>query len=147
MKKFFIICFVILWTIVFHYESTRHFFLEPLFKKSLPKVKFLFPPAGWIMFFNVSDSYGYAEVYGVKNGINYLIDPHQILLTRDIGYDNVHRNVLSEVLSVNAGKNFCEFLDRKFPYFENFLVVANEYPHVVTEPFFKLQQIMYKCNP
>ena len=147
MKKFLIISFVILFTILFHYESTRHFFLEPFFKKSLPKTKFLFPPAGWIMFFHVGDDYGFAEVYGVKEGVTYFIDPHQILLTRDIGYDNVHRNVLSTVLSAEASRNFCQFLERKFPTFDNFLIVANEYPSVTKEPFKKLQQIMYKCKP
>ena len=43
--------FVIVWLTVFHYESTRGYWLESIFKTKLMKVKFLFPPAGWIMFY------------------------------------------------------------------------------------------------
>src|SRR5438309_486667 len=74
--------FIILWIIVFHYESIRYFYLNPIFKRSLPKMKFLFPPAGWIMFYNVDDSYGLVEVLGVKDNILQVIDPHDILRTR-----------------------------------------------------------------
>ncbi len=138
--------FVILWLALFHYESARHFYLEPFFKRPLPKTKFLFPPAGWIMFFNVEDSYGYAEVYGIKNGQGQVIDPHDILQTRAIGYDNIHRNVLVSVLSQDVSRPFCSFLRRKFPYFESFAVTYVNYPSVTQRPFERLQTVMYECR-
>jgi hypothetical protein len=138
--------FVIIWLVLFNYESIRFFYLNPIFKRDLPKTKFLFPPAGWIMFYNVEEGYGYAEVYGVKNGQTQLIDPHQILRTRAIGYDNVHRNALVSVLSRDVGQKFCGFLFRRFPYFENFLVTYVHYPSVVKEPFQKLQTVAYECR-
>ncbi len=138
--------FVVVWIFVFHYESTRHFYLEPFFKRELPKVKFLFPPAGWIMFFNVGDNYGNAEVYGVKDGRTQLIDPHQILVTRAIGYDNINRNALSTVLSRDVSQNFCAFLKRKFSYFDSFLVTYVQYPSLVERPFERQQAVAYECK-
>ena len=137
--------FVIVWTLIFHYESTRHFYLNPIFKMDLPKIKFLFPPIGWIMFFNVNDSYGMAEVYGIKNGKAQLIDPHTIFQTRAIGYDNIHRNDLSGMLYTQKEASFCRFLKRKFPDCEGFLVTAVYYPSVVKEPGRKLTRILYRC--
>ena len=139
--------FVIVWTVVFHYESTRSFFLNPLFGRDLPQMKFLFPPAGWIMFYNVDDTFSSAEVYGVKDGQPQLIDPHQILTTRSIGYDNVHRNALSTVLYPNLKGEFCRYLHRKFPYFDNFWVTLVYWPSVTKTPFRRLQKIMYQCEP
>src|SRR4051812_49155854 len=106
-RKIIISIFVIIWLIVFNYESTRAFYLEPLLHRPLPKLKFLFPPAGWIMFFNIENSFGYAQVYGVKNGRSQAIDPHDILQTRPIGYDNIHRDALLEVLSADMIHPFC----------------------------------------
>ena len=137
--------FVICWLVVFNYESTRHFYLEPLLKCELPKLKFLFPPAGWIMFYNVEEGYGMAEVYGVKDGQTQLIDPHQILQTRAIGYDNIHRNALISVLVRDVEKPFCDYLIRKFPYFDRFLVTYVQYPSVIKQPFERLQNVAYEC--
>ena len=138
--------FVVAWLIVFHYESTRSFYLEPWLKRPMPKVKFLFPPAGWIMFYNVDNSYGHAEVYGVKDGKPQVIDPHCILQTRAIGYDNINRNALVTVLSNGVEKSFCAFLRRKFPYFDSFLVTYVNYPSVTERPFEKLQTVAYECR-
>ena len=137
--------FVVLWLGVFHYESLRVFYLNPLFGRELPKVKFLFPPAGWIMFFNVTDQYSLAEVYGIKNGKPQLIDPHLILETRPIGYDNIHRNALSVILSQDMAKPFCGYMKRKFPYFDKFIVVAVQYPHLGQNPLERNQRIWYQC--
>ena len=137
---------VIIWTGVFHYESLRNFYLDPLFKRELPKVKFLFPPAGWIMFFHVDEQFGYAEVYGVKDGVPQPIDPHQIILTRFIGFDNIHRNVLSSVLEPQLQRPFCNFLKKKFPYFDDFLVTAVHYPSVTETPHLRLQKAIYQCQ-
>ena len=146
MKKTLITIFVLIWLTVFHYESLRYFYLNPLFKRDLPQMKFLFPPAGWIMFFNIDPSYGYAEVYGIKNGQAQAIDPHQILQTRAIGYDNIHRNALSTVLSRDVSRDFCAFLKRKFPYFDSFLVIYAQYPSLIERPFEKQQSIAYECK-
>lgn len=137
--------FVIIWTLAFHYESVRFFYLNPFFKRELPKIKFLFPPAGWIMFFNVDESYTMAEVYGVKNGRPQLIDPHDIFQTKAIGYDNIHRNVLSSVLYPQRKEDFCGFLKRKFPFYDGFLVAAVYYPSIIKEPAKKLYKVMYQC--
>ena len=138
--------FVIVWLAVFYYESTCYYYLQPLLKRELPRMKFLFPTAGWIMFYNVGDNFGNTEVYGVKNGIPQLIDPHQILQTRAIGYDNINRNVLSTVLTPGLSQSFCPFLKRKFPYFEKFLVTYVEYPHLTQQPLEKMQTVAYECN-
>jgi hypothetical protein len=138
--------FVILWLGVFYYESTCYYYLQPLFKRELPRMKFLFPPAGWIMFYNIGDNFGYAEVYGVKDSKPQLIDPHQILETRAIGYDNINRNALVTVLTPGISQSFCPYLQRKFPYFEKFLVTYVEYPHLTEAPFEKQQTVAYECN-
>ena len=146
LRNTIITIFVIFWTVLFHYESTRSFFLEPLFKHQLPKFKFLFPPAGWIMFYNVSNGYGFVEVYGVKGQNLQLIDPHEILHVRTIGFDNVHRNVLSTVVSPRLAEPFCRYLERRFPYFDKFVVTSVYYPDLIKEPFKRLQQIAYECT-
>ena len=76
--------FIILWLGIFHYESIRYTYLNPLFQRNFPKFKFLFPPAGWIMFYHIDDDFGYVEVYGVKRGESQLLDPHEIFRTRTI---------------------------------------------------------------
>ena len=146
MRNKIISIFVIIWLMVFHYESTRTFYLEPFFQRSLPKVKFLFPPAGWIMFYNVDANYSTAEVYGVKDGRPQLIDPHNIFQTRAIGYDNINRNVMVNVLTRGMEKPFCVFLKRNFTYFDNFLVTYVQYPNVTKEPFHRDQTVIYDCS-
>jgi len=98
------------------------------------------------MFFNVDAGYGGAEVYGVKGGQKDLLDPHDILETKAVGYDNIHRNVLSEVLSFYHGPAFCRFLRRKFPEYEQFAVVAVYYPNVAENPKEKLYRTVYVCE-
>ncbi len=138
--------FVIIWTIVFHYESTRHFYLEPLLGKNLPKTKFLFPPAGWIMFFNVDDNFGYVEVYGIKGKEPQPIDPHDIFRTRTFGFDNIHRNILSSVADPSAGRSFCKFLRYRFPYFDRFAVSVVYYPSITKQPYERYQEVKYQCT-
>ena len=138
--------FVIIWLAVFYYESTCYYYLQPLFKRGLPRMKFLFPPAGWIMFYNIGDNFGYTQVYGVKEGNPEAIDPHQILQTRAIGYDNINRNALLSMLSPSQADIFCPFLKRKFPYFEKFLVTYVEYPRLTEQPLERTQTVVYECN-
>ncbi len=145
IKNVLISLFVVVWLCAFHYESIRYYYLNRYTSTEYPKIKFLFPPTGWIMFFNVDETYGLAEVYGIKNNHPQLIDPHNIFKTKAIGYDNIHRNVLSEVLSVGHKERFCSFLERKFPEFETFLIAGVYYPSVIKAPGKKLYQVMYTC--
>jgi hypothetical protein len=138
--------FVIAWTAVFHYETLRLNYLSPLIGRELPKLKFLFPPAGWIMFFNVDRSYGFAEVIGFQEGRPILIDPHLIFETRFVGYDNIRRNVLVSALSLHQAPRFCAYLKRKFPQMEGFDVVYAVFPDVVNRPTEKLSEVAYRCR-
>ena len=139
MRNKIISVFVTVWLCLFYYESLLFFFPDR------EGIKFLFPPRGWIMFFNVEESYGYAEVHGVKDGRTQLLDPHQILQTRAIGYDNINRNALITVLEEGMSKAFCAYLHRKFPYFERFIVAYAHYPSVTERPFEQLQALAYEC--
>ena len=144
-KFMWISLFVIAWIGVFHYETLRLNYLSPVVGRQLPKLKFLYPPAGWIMFFNVGRSYGFAEVYGIQHGRLVLIDPHEIFATRFVWYDNIRRNVLISVLSGQAAPGFCRYLHRKFPQYEAFAVAYAAYPDVVNRPNETLRQLAYRC--
>lgn len=146
-RKIVISLFVILWTVLFHYESLRAFYLTPLFGRSLPKWPLLFPPAGWIMFYDVGSAWTTAEVYGLKGKGVERIDPHQIFKTRFVGFDNIHRNIMVNVLDVRRGRDFCRFLERKFPEYTGFTVVHAGYRRL-TPPSEqeKLYQPLYQCS-
>lgn len=137
--------FVILWSLVFHYESIRHFYLNPLLGHALPKIKFLFPPAGWIMFYRVDESYGNIRVFGYKEGKNYEIDPHEIFRVRTIGFDNIHRGVIGSAASQRNSRAFCAHLNKRFDDFEDFRIIYEHYPHFVAEPNERYQQMLYNC--
>jgi hypothetical protein len=140
-----ITAFVIVWTLVFQYETLRANYLSPLAGRQLPKLALLFPPAGWIMFFNVDASYGFAEVYGVRNGAPTKLDPHDIFKTKALGYDNIRRNVLVTVLYRDHAEAFCRFLDRTFPQYDSFAVLYGQYPDLVKTPDRFLYQVAYRC--
>lgn len=158
-RNFWISLFVIAWVGIFHYETLRLNYLSPLAlrfrsaptsaeeasRRELPKLKFLYPPAGWIMFFNVGRSYGFAEVYGLRHEHLTLIDPHEIFPTRFVWYDNTHRNVLVSVLSAHAAPGFCRYLHRKFPQYGAFAVAYAVYPDVVNGPDQIYRQLAYRC--
>lgn len=144
-RNILISAFVIVWTVIFHYESVRYFYLQNYFQKPLPKMKFLFPPAGWIMFYNVGDRFTYTEVYGIRNGMLVPIDPHDIIKTRFIGFDMVHRNVLSTVLKPGARQSFCNVLQKQFPQFDKFIVTAVEYPSLTQSRYDRRQVPVYQC--
>ena len=141
-----ITCFVIAWTLLFHYETLRANYLSPLVGQALPKFPLLFPPAGWIMFFEVDRSYGFAEVYGIRGERAIKLDPHQIFQTKALGYDNIRRNVLIETLSRPYAASFCRYLRWKFPEYEAFAVVYAEYPDVIESPAQILRQVAYRCS-
>ncbi|MBI4368851.1 MAG: hypothetical protein HY547_01330 [Elusimicrobia bacterium] len=144
-KKFFISLFVIAWAGLFHYESLRQNYLNPWLGRALPKIKFLYPPAGWIMFFRVDDSFGTAEVYGIKGNETHWIDPHRIFKTRWLGYDNIHRNIMSTLLNPSYAPQLCPFFKRKFPDYESFAMVESGYPSISKEPNRKLQRLILRC--
>lgn len=138
--------FVVLWSLLFHYESLRYNYLNRWTGADLPKVKFLYPPAGWIMFFQVGEGDGRAEVYGRKGSDGELIDPHRIFATRWVGYDNIRRNVLITVLSPHYQGDFCRYLQRKFPEYEGFLVMEAYTPSVSKQPDQVLRRLAYRCS-
>lgn len=144
-RNVWITAFVALWIAVFHYETLRLNYLSPLIGRELPKLKFLYPPAGWIMFFNVDRSYGFAEVYGVDAGRSTLLNPHDIFETRAVLYDNIHRNVLISVLSRQDAPRFCRYLRRKFPQYDAFTVIYAMYPDLAEHPDDVQRRVMYQC--
>jgi hypothetical protein len=146
IRNIIISIFVICWLLLFHYESIRYFYLQPHFKQPLPKLKFLFPPAGWIMFFNVDDRYSYAEVYGIKNGIPQMINAHDIVKTRFIGFDMVQRNVLSTVLEPRLRPSFCGAMHQNFPEFDRFIVTIVQYPALTKSRYERQQAEVYQCQ-
>jgi len=137
--------FVIVWIALFHYETLRLSYLSPLAGRELPKCKFLYPPAGWIMFFHVDRRYGMAEVYGLRANQPTQLDPHEIFRTRFVLYDNICRNVLLNVLSPSRATDFCRYLARKFPQYDRFAVVYAQYLDVVEQPTDVQRQIAYRC--
>jgi hypothetical protein len=145
-KRRAISAFAAAWLLLFHYESLRLSYLNPLLGVELPKTKLLFPPAGWIMFYRVDDSDGRAEVYGLKDGAAALIDPHRVFATRWLGYDNIRRNILVSVLHPSRAPDFCRYLARKFPEYDSFAVVEVWIPSVVEKPHREERRVSYRCG-
>ncbi len=137
--------FVIAWLGLFYYETLRLNYLSPFVGRELPKTKFLFPPAGWIMFYEVGEQEGHVEVYGMQGSRPELIDPHRIFATRWIGYDNIRRNVLLSVLSPPYVTSFCDFLQRKFPEYQGFVIAYADTPSVMEHPPRVFRQAVYQC--
>ena len=144
-RRIVITWFVICWTILFQYETLRANYLSPFLKRELPKLPLLFPPAGWIMFYRVDNSYGFAEVYGLHGSQPITLDPHDIFETRAVGYDNIHRNVLVGVLYQDRAPSFCRYLRRRFPAYDAFAVVYRQYPDLINTPERILSQVAYRC--
>ena len=140
-----ITAFVIAWLLLFYYETLRLNYLSPLGHRELPKTPLLFPPAGWIMFYEVGEQEGHVEVYGLQQQHPVLIDPHAIFATRWIGYDNIRRNVLVSVLSPAYADPFCRFLRRKFSAYDGFVIVYAETPSVMETPQRTFRQVAYQC--
>jgi hypothetical protein len=145
LRDILITVFVIVWTVIFHYESTRAFYLQRWLGRPLPKLKLLFPPAGWIMFYEVTRQSGHVEVYGVKDGVPQAIDPHDIFRTRTLGYDNIHRGIMSVAANEKNKTRFCGFLRKRFPYFDRYVVTYDYYPDIIKERQQKRQTVLYQC--
>ena len=141
-----ITAFVICWSLLFFYETFRANYLSGFAGFQLLKWPLLFPPAGWIMFFNVDRGYGFAEVYGLRHGQQEIIDPHKIFQTKAAGYDNIRRNVAIGVLSQEAVQPFCRYLKWKFPAYQVFTVVYAQYPDVVNRPDQISRHVAYRCE-
>jgi len=146
IRNIFISIFVVVWLCAFHYESIRYFYLEPVLGQRLPKIKFLFPPAGWIMFYRVDDQFAYPEIYGVIKGAPQVIDPHDIIRTRFIGFDNIRRGILGAALSGYRRQDFCRYMHRNFPVFDDFYVTAVNIPSVTKAPYDRQQIPVYQCG-
>ncbi len=137
--------FVTCWLTVFLYETLRLNYLSPLIGRPLPKLALLFPPAGWIMFYEIDKTYGFAEVYGTRDGQPQPIDPHKIFETKGVGYDNIHRNALVGVLSQDRAPAFCHYLRRKLPQYESFAVLYGQYPDLIADPKRVGYRVAYRC--
>ena len=98
------------------------------------------------MFYNVDRSYGFAEVYGIRDGQPVQLDPHHIFETKAVGYDNIRRNVLIGVLYRDVTPSFCRYLRRKFPEYDSFAVLYNQYPDIIDTPDRVLRQVAYRCQ-
>ncbi len=149
IRNTYISIFVVLWLLLFQYESLRGFFLNDYLHLDAPKTKFLFPPAGWIMFYTVEPEAGYYEVIGVKGADRQVIDPHHIFRVRTIGYDNIHRGILGMAYSPrnpHVAASFCRYLNSRFPEFDRFYFVGYFYPNIIEEPFTRRQRILYQCD-
>ena len=147
IRKIVISVFVIFWILLFHYESLRAFYLTPAMGQSLPKFPLLFPPAGWIMFYQVGNSWGTAEVYGWREGHPpEKIDPHRIFETRFVWFDNIHRNIMVHLLDRRKAYQVCMMLRRKMPEYSSFMVLHTGYPEVApVEKQKKFTRLMYRC--
>lgn len=98
------------------------------------------------MFFNVDETYGYVEVYGKKDGRVDPINPHDILRTRTIGFDNIQRNVLSAVGSAEMAEPFCRYLSGLLPGYDDFYITLIYYPAIVADPYQRQQEVLYQCS-
>lgn len=122
------------WTLLFHYESLRYCYLEPLFRQYLPKVPFLFPRYGWLMYYKLANAWYSIQVYGVRKDKGpEPIDSHRILTTKPVGYDPIRRNLLTEVVPPKSVPDFCRYLERKFPEYDNFLLMFEGYEPLAPE--------------
>ncbi len=145
LRDIVISAFVVFWLGLFNYETFRLNYLSPLFGRELPKLKLLFPPAGWIMFYRVDEWDGRCEVFGLKGIRRDLIDPHRIFADRYAGYDNIRRNILVTALEKPYVPEFCGYLHRKFPEYEAFEVDEVVVPSVLERPQRNNHRPAYKC--
>lgn len=97
-------------------------------------------------FSQIEPRYGFAEVYGLTHGKPERIAPHTIFPLKHLGCDNMRRNILVSVLDERVAPSFCPYLQRKFPAYEDFLVVAAEYPDLIAAPERLLRQPLYRCR-
>lgn len=97
------------------------------------------------MFYHIGTSAGFAEIHARDEHQTTVLDPHDILETKAIGYDNIHRNVLVGVLYKERASAFCRFLTYKFPQYQAFAVVYASYPNIITQPDRLERSLVYKC--
>jgi hypothetical protein len=156
-KNSLISLFVVLWLCVYHYMSLKQFYLEPWLKRPLPRVPMLFPPAGWIMFYQVDDQFGEVNVYGLEGAklvgrgrqvsLNYtdkyLIDQHEIFRTRTILFDNIKRGLIHG--AVARQQSFCAFLEYRFPHYDGFEIRYIYYPEMTKTPHKRFERVGYQC--
>ena len=96
------------------------------------------------MFYNVDDRFGYIEVVGQKGNEMYFIDPHEIIETRTIGFDNIFRNILSQMGNKRSSQAFGRFLKRKFPEYDGFVVSYIYFPDLVHRPQYRERRLLYR---
>jgi len=97
------------------------------------------------MFYNIDDRTSYVEVYGIKGQQSQIIDPHDIIRTRTVGYDNIHRGILGQVTYSQYYRSFCNFLNYRFDYFDRFLITIVSHPNMSENPYERYQKVLYQC--
>ena len=135
LRKIAISGFVIFWTLLFNYEALRAFYLSPLLGRPLPKFPVLFPAFGWNMFYSLPNSWSTAEVYGLRKGETepQRIEAGQIFTSNFPGVDFNRRNVIGKVLDPKISGEFCSYLKRKFPEYQDFTILHAVYTQLVPE--------------
>ena len=98
------------------------------------------------MFYHVDSAYGHRRVFGMKDDQVFEIDPHEIFRVRTIGYDNIHRGVISSAASERNKRAFCQHLYKRFENFDNFRILFTYYPNFITDPHLRYQQVLYSCK-
>lgn len=109
------------------------------------------------MFYNVDDKFGEVNVYGIK-GVDlkvkgkkvllnakerHFIDQHDIFRTRTIFFDNIKRGLIFG--AVSRQKQFCNFLEFRFPFYDGFEVKYIYYPEMSEKPFKRIEHTQYQC--
>ena len=130
-RKILISLLILAGMVLFHYESIRFLYLSPALGR-LPEIPFLFPKNGWTLFYKFENFWVNLEVFGSPKGKNpEWIDPHRIFRTRFWGFDTVPHNSLMNIAIYGTQPEFCAFLKKKFPAYENFLLVQSGYRQLV----------------
>jgi len=98
------------------------------------------------MFYRVDHAYGHIRIFGMKDGQNYEIDPHEVFRVRTIGYDNIHRGVIGAAASRRNSRAFCRHLTKRFNNFDDFKILYAHYPDFIADPHLRYQQVLYGCR-
>lgn len=99
------------------------------------------------MFYQITSEYSTAEVFGItKEGREERIDPHRIMTPDFIGFDNIHRNIMVNLLVPYRTEGICRYLHWKFPEYQKLRVDYVAYPQLVpVETQKKFSRPIYQC--
>lgn len=119
---------------LFHYESLRPVYLQPLLKKPLPHTPLFFPAQGWTMYYKVANAWLTAELYGLNPGQKpQKIDLHEVLDPGFWAYDAIRQNIVMHAVPKAQMPSFCRFLAARFGQYENFMITYPKYARLTPE--------------